>query len=248
MRHDQILELLKREHIVKVVNLAALFNTSELTIRKDLSELCMKGKVYRTYGGAAQVHAVEEPLQERQKKNENIKHILAAKAVEFIRDEDSIFIDGGTTTEQLAGYLSAFSRLSVITNGLNIISALLPRDNITIYIPEGRIDHKACTIIGAQAEATLQKYNARITFIGIDGITIEQGLMNNSYEATAISKIMLKNAKMRVLLADSSKFGKILPICLTGFNSIDALVTDKGIPDQYRAAFEAAGVEVLIAE
>jgi DeoR family transcriptional regulator of aga operon len=246
MRQDQILDLLKEKKSVKVVELAAMFNTSELTIRKDLNELYIKGKVYRTYGGAAQVRTLEEPLQERQKKNESIKQTLAGRAIEFIHDVDSLFIDGGTTTEQLAAHLSGFSRLSIVTNGLNIISTILPHDNITVYVPEGRIDHKACTIVGSQAEATLQKYNARVSFLGIDGITIEQGLMNNSYEATAISHIMLKNSKTRVLLADSSKFGKIMPICLCGFNDIDILITDPGIPDQFKAAFEASGVKVII--
>jgi DeoR/GlpR family transcriptional regulator of sugar metabolism len=246
IRQDQILSLLKEKRQVKVADLAVHFNTSELTIRKDLNELYLKGKVYRTYGGAAQVHTAEEPLQERQKKNEPIKQILAVKAIGLLHEVDSIFIDGGTTTEQLASQLSGFSRLSVVTNGLNIISAIQPQDSITIYVPEGRIDSKACTIIGSQAEATIQKYNARVAFIGIDGITIEQGLMNNSYEATAISHIMMKNSKTRVLLADSSKFGKIMPICLCGLNGIDILITDPGIPNQFQTAFQAAGVTVII--
>ncbi|MDR1588491.1 MAG: DeoR/GlpR family DNA-binding transcription regulator [Treponema sp.] len=246
-RQDQILDILKEKKVVRVTNLASLFNTSSLTIRKDLNELGEKGKVYRTYGGATQVHAVEAPLQERRKKNEHIKYTLSGKALDLIHDGDSIFIDGGTTTEQLAGQLSGFSKLSVITTGLNIVSALQPYDNITIYVPEGRIDHKAFSIAGSRAEAALQKYNARITFFGIDGITIEQGLLNDSYEATAISHIMLNNAQVRVLLTDSSKFGKISPIGLCTLGGIDILITDSGLPDQFRAAFEAAGVRIIIA-
>ncbi|MDR3123355.1 MAG: DeoR/GlpR family DNA-binding transcription regulator [Treponema sp.] len=245
-RQDQILDILKEKKFVRVTELASLFDTSSLTIRKDLNELGEKGKVYRTYGGAAQVHAVEAPLQERRKKNEHIKYTLSGKALDLISDRDSIFIDCGTTTEQLAGQLSRFSKLSVITTGLNIVSALQPYENITIYVPEGRIDHKACSIVGSQAETTLQKYSARISFFGIDGVTIEQGLLNDSYEATAISRIMLKNSQVRVLLADSSKFGKISPICLCDLGDIDILITDSGLPDQFRAAFEEAGVTVLV--
>jgi DeoR/GlpR family transcriptional regulator of sugar metabolism len=246
-RQDQILDILKEKKFVRVADLAALFGTSGLTIRKDLNELGKKGKVYRTYGGAAQVHAVEAPLQERRKQNEHIKHTLSGKALELIHDKDSVFIDCGTTTEQLAGQLSGFSKLSVITTGLNIVSALQPYDNITIYIPEGRIDHKACSIVGSRAESTLQKYNARITFFGIDAITVEQGLLNDSYEATAISRIMLNNSQVRVLLTDSSKFGRISPICLCALGDIDILITDPGLPDTFREAFETAGVEVIIA-
>jgi DeoR family transcriptional regulator of aga operon len=247
IRQDQILDLLKEKKTVRVTDLAVLFDTSELTIRKDLNELSEKGKVYRTYGGAAQVQAVEEPLQERRKKNERIKRALALKALELVHDMDSIFIDCGTTTEQLASQLYKFSRLSVITNGLNIISILQPFDNITIYVPEGRINHKEYTIVGSQAEASLQKYSARITFFGIDGITIKQGLLNSTYEAAAISNIMLKNSQVRVLLADSSKFGRIAPFHLGNFDNIDTLITDSGIPDEFRTAFEIAGVKVVIA-
>lgn len=246
-RQDQILDLLKEKKTVKVVDLANQFNTSELTIRKDLHELCEKGKVYRTYGGATQVQTIEAPLQERRKKNEHIKRALATKALELLHEMDSIFIDCGTTTEQLANQLSVFSKLSVITGGLNIISALLPSDNITIYTPEGRVDHGALSIVGSQAETTLKKYNARLTFFGVDGITIEQGLLSNSYEATAITNIMLKNSQTGVLMTDSSKFGKIAPIHLCNFDCIDILITDSDIPDEYRKAFEAAGVKVVIA-
>jgi DeoR family transcriptional regulator of aga operon len=245
-RQDQILDLLKEKKTVRVSDLAIRFDTSELTIRKDLNELGEKGKIFRTYGGATQVQAIEAPLQERRKKNERIKHTLAIKALELIHDMDSLFIDCGTTTEQLAAQLSAFSRLSVITTGLNIISMLQPFNNVTIYIPEGRVDHKAYSIVGSQAETTLQKYNARITFFGIDGITVEQGLLNDSYEAAAISNIMLKNSQMSVLMTDSSKFGKISPIRLGGLDAIDVIITDEGIPDEYRSAFEAAGVKVII--
>ena len=246
-RQDQILELLKENRNVKVTDLAAQFNTSELTIRKDLNELDEKGKIYRTYGGAAQVQMAEAPLQERRKKNEHLKRNLAVKALELLHDTDSIFIDCGTTTEQLAAQLSVFSKLSVITVGLNIISTLQPFDNITIYIPEGRIDHKAFSIVGSQAETSLQKYHGRLAFFGIDGITIEQGLLNDSYEAAAISNIMLKNSQTKVLMTDSTKFGRIAPIHLCNFDSIDILITDSGIPDKFKTAFETAGVRVIIA-
>ena len=246
-RQDQILDLLKERKSIRVIDLASQFSTSELTIRKDLNELSEKGKVYRTYGGATQVHTIEAPLDERRKKNENIKHSLAAKALTLLHDMDSVFIDSGTTTEHLAAMLTSFSRLSVITGGLNIISILQPFDNITIYVPEGRIDHKAFSIIGSQAETSFQKYHARLTFFGVDGITIEQGLLSDSYEATAISNIMLQNSQIGILMADSSKFGKIAPIRLGNFDIIDILITDAGIPDKFRAAFESAGVNVIIA-
>lgn len=246
-RQDQILELLKNHKTIKVGELADVFKTSELTIRKDLNELNGKNKLHRTYGGATTINTREEPLQERRKKKSNQKSSIGAQAVALIKEGDSIFIDNGTTTERIADTLSGFSRLSVITTGLNIVMALLPHVFVTTYVPEGRIDSRSFSVVGSQAESSLSKYNARIAFIGIDGITIEQGLLNNSYEASATSQIMLKNSQVRVLLADSSKFGNIATISLCPINAIDILITDAGIPSSFQKAFEDAGIKVIIA-
>ena len=214
---------------------------------KDLNELFAKGKVNRIYGGATLIRSYEEPLLERRKRNLANKQRIGAAAAELIHDGDSLFIDNGTTTEQLAASLQACHRVSVITTGLNIANTLRPFDEVTVYLPEGRMDHSAYSIVGAQTEASLEKYNARLSFIGIDGLTVEQGLLNNSYEASAISQIMLRNSGTKVLLADSSKFGNIGSISLCPISGIDIVITDSDISETYRNAFIEAGVRIIIA-
>ncbi len=239
--------MLNRDGIVSVMTLSQVFATSEITIRKDLNELDSMGKLHRTYGGAKIAASRELPLNERQTIKSVEKERIAIEAKKLISDNDSIFLDAGTSTEHLAAQLDSFSHLIVITNGLNTITKIMTNPNLTIQIPEGRVDSKACSIIGAQAEQSLRKYNARLAFIGVDGITKEQGLMNNSYEATSIAEIMLKQSQKKIVLADSSKFGAIGMISLCDFSCIDTIITDEGISTEYLDFFESNGIEVIIA-
>ena len=245
-RQNQILELLEKNGIVEVSELSRLFKTSEMTIRKDLNQLNDNGKLQRKYGGAKPYKSQEVPLTEKQKENFTQKAAIAKAAVSLIENGDSLLLDAGTTTEHMAEHLKQISRLVVISNGLNIITKIMMYENLNIYLPEGKVDSKACSIVGTHAEASLKKYNAKISFIGIDGITLEQGFMNNSHEATAISGIMLNNSQKKIVLADSSKFGKIGMISLCPLDGIDILITDSGIPEAYVKAFKSAGVEIII--
>lgn len=247
-RQDQILKLLRENKTVKVSELSELFNISELTIRKDLNELYSKGKLHRVHGGATPIDTFEVPFLERKKKNSIQKELIGHCASKLIHEGDSVFIDNGTTTEYLTDCLHDFTRLSVITTGMNIIYALHREENITVYVPEGRIDDRAFAIVGTQAEASLKRYLARICFMSCDGLTLEQGVLQNSYESAATSKIMRENSQLRVLLCDSSKFGQIGAICLCPLSDIDMIITDAGIPQEYKTSIEAAGVKIIIAK
>lgn len=247
-RHDQILELINDKGFVEVSDLSKIFDTSEITIRKDLNTLSTSGKIQRTYGGAKLLASQELPLTERQKKSYSEKDKIAKKANELIKDGDSIFLDAGTTTEHLAQFLTDRSNLVVLTNGLNTATKIIACSNISLHLPEGKVDNKACSLVGTQAEHSLKKYNTRIAFLGVDGITLEQGLMNNSYEANIIAQIMLNNGQTRVILADSSKFGEVGMIKFCDFKDIDILISDSGIPKEYEEAIKKEGVEVIIAD
>ena len=245
-RQDEILKLLKEDREVKVTELAIKFQTSELTIRKDLNELYEKGKIHRVYGGATMLDTFEEPFLERKKKNSEEKNRIGQVASRLVNDTDSIFIDNGTTTEHLAESLSHFTRLSVITTGLNIVNCLHHEENITVYVPEGRLDHRAFSIVGAQAEASLRKYMARMAFLGCDGLTIEQGILYNSCESVATSKILIENSQIKVLLCDSSKMGNIGSISLCPLTGVDIIITDNKITEEYKTSIEKSGVKLII--
>ena len=248
IRHQQILELLNKNGIVETKTLSSLLYTSELTIRKDLNELYDRGKLQRQYGGARSIITTELPISERQKRNFMKKKAIGKAAAVLVKDGDSLFIDGGTTTEQIIENLASLNGLVVITNSINILNKLMHSGNINIYVPEGKIDITGFSIIGSLAENALQKYNARISFIGVDGVTSKQGLLNNSFEATSISRIMLKNSQTKVLLVDSSKFEIIGSIKLCDLKDIDVLITDKDVPQEYVNICKDLNIQIIIAD
>lgn len=247
-RHATILQLLQQCGKVEVSYLSDYFQTSQLTIRKDLNELNDRGQLQRCYGGAKSLLTIELPINERLKRYLIQKKQIGKLAAGLVRDGDSIFIDGGTTTEQIVENLVHLSGLVVITNSINIVNKLMNIGNINIYVPEGKIDQRGASIVGSLAEHALEKYNARIAFIGIDGITKNQGLLNNSFEANSLSKILLKNSQIKVVLADSSKFDAIGSVKLCNLSDIDVLITDSNIPQTYIDYCQEQHIQLIISE
>ncbi len=249
-RRNRILDILTEKGTVEVGDLARMFACSEMSIRNDLKELNGAGKLQRKHGGAeiARPANLEIPLSEREKSHFHEKELIGKLASKLVYPGDSIMIDAGTTTEKIAKHLENFSDLTVITNGINILSVLMRYPRISLYTIEGRVDHRSFSIVGQDAERTLSKYHARISFISVDGFTLDHGLMNDSFEATNISRIFLANSQRKVLLADSSKIGKVGVSLLGPADLIDTIITDSGISAGYRAALRERGIEVMIAD
>jgi DeoR family transcriptional regulator of aga operon len=221
-----------------------------MSIRNDLRELNGEGKLQRKHGGAEIPHpaSLEIPLSEREKSHYREKEWIGKAASTLVFNGDSIMIDAGTTTERIARHLEDFADLTVITNGINILSLLMRYPHINLYTIEGRVDHRSFSIVGQDAERTLSKYHARISFISVDGFTIDHGLMNDSFEATNISRILVENSQRRVLLVDSSKIGKVGMSLLGPATLVDTVITDSGIPEEYHSALRDLGLEVMIAD
>ena len=247
-RHSTILHLLQQYGKIEVSYLSDYFQISQLTIRKDLNELNDRGQLQRCYGGAKSLLSTELPINERQKRYLIQKKQIGKLASELVRDGDSIFIDGGTTTEQLVENLVHLNGLVVITNSINIVNRLMNLGNINIYVPEGKIDVRGASIVGSLAENALEKYNARIAFIGVDGITRNQGLLNNSFEANSLSQILLKNTQTKVLMVDSSKFDAIGSVKLCDLKDLDVIITDRNIPEEYVKLCKELGIQLMITE
>jgi DeoR/GlpR family transcriptional regulator of sugar metabolism len=249
-RQKEILEILYEKGYVKVSELSKLFSISDMSIRNDLNDLNRQGKLQRKYGGAntLQISNRELPLTEKHKRNYQEKKMIGRAAAKLIADGDSIMLDAGTTTEHIVPYLHHFHDLTIITNAVNIINPLLRITTVNLYTVGGKVDSKSYSVIGEQAETGLIKYNAKIAFITADGLSFEIGFTNNSKEATNISKILLKNSHTKVMLADSSKIGKIGIFSLCDWEDIDIWVTDDRVPSDFKKQVEAKGVQVIVAE
>ncbi|MEW5816288.1 MAG: DeoR/GlpR family DNA-binding transcription regulator, partial [Spirochaetota bacterium] len=228
-RRIKILELLSKNGSVEVSELARLFHLSEMSIRNDLNYLARNGKLQRTYGGAliGSTSKLELSLREKQQKNMREKSIIGKAAAEFIHDGDTIMLDSGTTTQQLAKNLVNRKNITVITNGINIVNTLAGIEGITLYTVGGQINARSFAIVGSEAEKSLKGYLAGVCVISVDGVDLKRGLTNNSQQDVNVTRILIQQSEKKILLCDSSKLGQIALIPICPLNTIAILVTDE---------------------
>ncbi|SFT79317.1 transcriptional regulator, DeoR family [Kosakonia arachidis] len=247
-RQAAILEHLQRQGKCSVEELAAYFDTTGTTIRKDLVALEHSGAVIRTYGGVVlNKDEADPPIDHKTLINTVQKGLIAEKAVTYIHDGDSIILDAGSTVLQMVPLLSHFNNITVMTNSLHIVNALSELDNEqTILMPGGTFRKKSASFHGQLAENAFDHFSFDKLFMGTDGIDLNAGVTTFN-EVFTVSKAMCNAAREVILMADSSKFGRKSPNVVCSLESVNKLITDAGIPADVRAALEAKGVEVIIA-
>ena len=229
---DQVNELGR----VDVGDLAKKFNVSTVTIRTDLNTLDKKRLLVRSRGGALPTSKITKELSVKEKHCENldIKKKLAKVAVELINDNESIIIDSGTTTEEVAKLLIDHNNLVVMTNGLNIVSELAQANNIEVMNTGGTLRKKSLSFYGNKAEASLDNLRFDKLILGIDGIDIQVGITTHFEPEANLNRLMCNISKKIIAVTDSSKFDRSSFHVITSFDSIDTLVTDSNIPEKYK--------------
>ncbi|ANI81626.1 glucitol operon DNA-binding transcriptional repressor SrlR [Kosakonia oryzae] len=247
-RQAAILEHLQKQGKCSVEELAAYFDTTGTTIRKDLVALEHSGAVIRTYGGVVlNKDEADPPIDHKTLINTVQKGLIAEKAVTYIHDGDSIILDAGSTVLQMVPLLSHFNNITVMTNSLHIVNALSELDNEqTILMPGGTFRKKSASFHGQLAENAFDHFSFDKLFMGTDGIDLNAGVTTFN-EVFTVSKAMCNAAREVILMADSSKFGRKSPNVVCSLESVNKLITDAGIPADVRAALETKGVEVIIA-
>ncbi|NOX17648.1 MAG: DeoR/GlpR transcriptional regulator [Chlorobi bacterium] len=247
-RRAKLLELLGSNGQVKVHELSAKFNVSEVTIRNDLDHLESKNLLIRTRGGALKTQRVgiDYHLNVKRKKNYKEKQAIGSKTAELIKEGDTIILDSGTTTMEVAKNISNIKNLTVITNALNIASQLVDYPDIKVIIPGGSLRRTSLSLIGAPAEQSLKNYFCDKLIMGVDGISFEYGITTPNIEEAHINRVMIDIAKEVIVVADSSKFLRRSFALISGINKIHTVVTDKNIPEEEYQKFINAGKKVVI--
>ncbi|MBM7648978.1 DeoR family fructose operon transcriptional repressor [Bacillus ectoiniformans] len=207
-RHLIILQLLKEKEIVKIQEIAEATNSSESTIRRDLSQLELEKKLKRVHGGAASVSQKRNELSMMEKSARflNEKKRIAKYAASLIQDGDCIYLDAGTTTLEIIPFIKA-NDVTVVTNGLTNVESLLSR-GIQTYMTGGMLKPKTKAFIGRGAWLGLQQYNFDKCFIGVNGIHYESGLTTPDPEEAFIKKQAITQSQEVFIVADSSKFNQ----------------------------------------
>src|SRR5580700_8628778 len=247
-RQRAILEILRREGRVLVVDLAKQFHTSQVTIRKDLEILHVKGRVPRTHGGAlpARESALEDPtLREKEKLHRKEKLQIAAAAARMVKEGQVVVLDSGTTTTAIARALRRFESLTIITNAVNI-AAELSGSSLEVILTGGTLRKNSFSLVGPIAEETLRRLNADILFLGVDGFDMHYGLSTPNLLEAKVNRAMMEISKTTVAVCDSSKFGKRSLSLIAPPSSLHHVITDSGIPRAELTALKKSGLAVTV--
>jgi DeoR family transcriptional regulator of aga operon len=248
-RMGAILDRVAENGSVDVPSLAEEFRVSAATIRRDLQALHHQGLLRRTHGGALPRPAgLELPLQYKTSRQHREKRAIGLACARLVRDGDVVGMTGGTTATEVARALADRRGLTVVTNALNIAAELVSRPNIRLVVVGGNARHASYELVGPAAETMIAQYHLDIAFIGTDGFTVAEGCTTHDEMEAHTDLGFIRQAARTVVIADSTKIGKVTFARICGTDVIDTLVTDVGIDPGVRASAEAADVEVILAD
>ncbi len=249
-RRNKIVDKITEEHLVKVSDLMKEFNVSIETIRRDLEYLEKLGYLRRVYGGAVLdgFYGQEPPYKHREVINYPEKQAIAARTCELIDDGDSVFIDLGTTTLEVARCLSKRKNLIIITNATLVAHSLITNESCRVILLGGELRRGELSVSGSLCNANIQLFNANKAIIGVGGISLEKGITDYHLEEANIRRSMINRAEKVIAVADHSKFGVVTLNNICELNRINTLVTDWITPAKTIAAYIGAGVNVVIAK
>jgi len=247
-RRGAIVSLLHQNGKVQVKDLSRRFNISEVTIRTDLKELHQRGLVYKAHGGAVlpDLVAGEPTLYEKSVEHAREKSKIGAAASELIHDGETIILDSGSTTHEIAKRLKERQDLTVITNGINIATELAGQRGIQIILLGGVMRHSSISIVGHFAEEMLSQLTADKLFMAADGCTLEFGISTPKFEESRINQAMVAIAREKYLTADSSKFGRNSLSRIVSLWDMDGVISDTGLTEEYQVEIAAHGLKLVL--
>lgn len=252
-RRQEILALLEEKSRVSVDHLAVYFGVSRSSIRRDLSQLHEHGLLTRTYGGAVALNgnghsnSGETPFTERQVANFAEKDRIGRAAAQHIGEGETIFIDGGTTTECMLPYLPD-KRITVVTYGLNIINRLSAYPYVTLIAIGGALHRDSLTFSGLLALTSIEAYHIRYdkTFMAASGVSASAGITNASLEEIPIKRKAMEAGQQNILLVDASKIGAIRAGFIAPLQAATRLVTNQGALPQPLEAIRGLGITIEV--
>jgi DeoR family glycerol-3-phosphate regulon repressor len=227
-RQTQIVALLRQAGRVAVEDLAGHFDVALQTIRRDLNELSEAGRVVRVHGGAIVASGVENLAYEaRQLVAQQQKRLIGEAAAKLIPDNSSLFINIGTTTEEVAKALSGHSGLLVITNNLHVANELYRNKAIEVFLTGGTVRHSDGGIVGAVTVSQIELFRVDVAVIGTSAIDANGTLLDFDIREVEISRAIIEHARKIVLVSDSGKFLRAAPVRIAHLSEIDVFVTDR---------------------
>ena len=248
-RRRKILDWLQEEGSARVRDLSDAFQVSEVTIRQDLERLESEGHITREYGGAYlnTLSTQVGSLSLQHSENMDKKRKIGALAASLVADGETLIIDAGSTTTEVALRLTDRHDLAVITNALNIALILGAVPGIAVHMPGGQFKAPTLSLSGDKSVEYLRDVFAGKLFLATAGVAVETGLTYPSFADLQLKQAMIKAATHTYLVADSTKINKSSFTRLSDLEVVNTFITDDGISDAEAQAFERLGIEILIA-
>jgi DeoR family transcriptional regulator, fructose operon transcriptional repressor len=248
-RKQRILEYLSMGHSVKVANLRSLLSASDASIRRDLKALQSAGLLKRTHGGAVagNTAAFEPSAAEKEDQFRMEKMAIASAAVRLVQDGDTIMLDAGSTTLQLARLLKNRRNITVVTNAINVAQELAT-GQAEVTLIGGSFRRLTLSLVGPIAESALSGLYVDKLFLATNGLDLEKGLTTPNLLESQVKRAMVESAREIILLTDHSKFGRVTFSQICPLNRIHCVITNAAAPADFVAALQSRGLKVLIAD
>lgn len=248
-RQQQILTLARQSGNVIVDDLAERFDVTPQTIRKDLNELCDTRLLARTHGGAMLSSGVENVAYEaRRHLAASEKVVIGRHAARLIPNNCSLFINIGTTTEEVARALIHHEGLLVITNNIHVASILMPRPNIDVIVAGGMLRKSDGGIVGEAAVDFITQFKVDHAVIGASAIDDDGAMLDFDYREVRVAKAIMNNARTVMLVSDAMKFTRSAPVRIGHLSDVDIFVTDQTPPEPIVELCRHNGVQLEVAD
>lgn len=248
-RRRNLLDLVDHEGQVTVADMVHRFSISAVTVRSDLDALAKIGAVVRSHGGAIRrLEATQDyPLRAKETLHRNEKARIGKAAAELIQPGETIILDSGTTTAEVARHIKKLKTqsLTVITNALNIATELADCGDITLIMIGGLLRPVSCSFVGPQAEAMMNEFHADRLFLAVDGFDLENGPSTPDVLEAQLNNVMIRSAKEVNVVADFSKLGRRSVSKIGPLDRIDRLITDNRAVPEFTEGLRNKGIEVM---
>lgn len=247
-RQRAILNMLHSKGSIVVSELSEHFGVSEGTIRRDLSILKKDGLLRKIYGGAVRRDSVrfEPPFTESTEFLEEKKRIGAA-AARLVAEGETVFLESGRTTLQLARCLLEKRHIMVVTNGVHIALEFYGSDDIDVFLTGGDIRKETDSLVGPYADRCLEEIRVDKAFMGVSGLVVRRGMTAGALTEAEMKRGIIRCARKVIALADYSKFGKEFFAFVGPLSSVHQIVVDSGVPAEEIEAMKDMGVDVIVA-
>jgi DeoR family transcriptional regulator of aga operon len=249
-RHQQIMNIMRRQNAVSVAALASMMKVSEVTIRKDLSILEEQKLLYRVHGSAILVNRYinDRSMAEKELLCADEKRAIGKFAATLVTPRDTIMITSGTTTQYFANEISVKDSLTAITSTFNVATALVSKGNVEVIQLGGIVREASMAVLGPFAEQMVQMFAASKIFFGVDGVDLEFGLTTTNHMEAHLQSTMINNAQKVITLADHTKFNRRGYIKICDLENVDHIITDWLAPVDVVERIRDKGIEVTMVD